>query len=167
MRWCWRVIGDGESDAQSGWTALIFAAEKGHVDCARLLIDTGADKDARNNVRRWVLLCRVALLKCIFHFFVFLTGLINSQVQVYDDLLLMFLLPGRFSRCLDPTLGMFPYLSVLSSLRENIFFMKLAYAENCFGCFDADIIHTQFGSTALEYAREGGHAAIVAMLTAT
>ena len=31
--------------------ALIHAAEKGKVDCARLLIDAGADKDYKNNVR--------------------------------------------------------------------------------------------------------------------
>jgi hypothetical protein len=27
------------------------AAEKGHADCVRLLLDAGADKNARNNVR--------------------------------------------------------------------------------------------------------------------
>ncbi len=27
------------------------AAENGHVDCARLLLDAGADKDAKTNVR--------------------------------------------------------------------------------------------------------------------
>ncbi len=40
-----------ESDSQTGWTALMRAAARGHADCARLLIDAGADKDARNNVR--------------------------------------------------------------------------------------------------------------------
>ena len=37
--------------AQRGWTALICAAMEGHADCARLLLDAGADKYARNKVR--------------------------------------------------------------------------------------------------------------------
>ena len=41
----------GESDSQLGFTALIRAAECGHVDCVRLLIDAGADKEAKNEVR--------------------------------------------------------------------------------------------------------------------
>jgi hypothetical protein len=38
--WC-------EFDSQQGWTALIWAARQGHVDCVRLLIDAGADKNAK------------------------------------------------------------------------------------------------------------------------
>ncbi len=37
--------------AQYGRTALIYAAMEGHADCARLLLDAGADKNAANNVR--------------------------------------------------------------------------------------------------------------------
>ncbi len=37
--------------AQRGNTALICAAENGHADCARLLLDAGADKNAKTNVR--------------------------------------------------------------------------------------------------------------------
>ncbi len=37
--------------AQWGWTALIVAAEKGRADCARLLLDAGADKEAKDKVR--------------------------------------------------------------------------------------------------------------------
>jgi hypothetical protein len=33
------------------------AAACGNADCLRLLIDAGADKDAKNNVRRQSLLC--------------------------------------------------------------------------------------------------------------
>ncbi len=36
---------------QNGYTALIEAAHKGHADCVRLLIDAGADKDAKDEVR--------------------------------------------------------------------------------------------------------------------
>jgi ankyrin repeat protein len=43
--------GGGKLDSQRGYTALICAAENGHADCVRLLIDAGADMDARNNVR--------------------------------------------------------------------------------------------------------------------
>jgi hypothetical protein len=32
-------------------TALLCAAEHGHVDCVRVLVECGADKEARNNVR--------------------------------------------------------------------------------------------------------------------
>ena len=37
--------------AQRGETALMMAAAKGRVDCARLLLDAGADKDAKKKVR--------------------------------------------------------------------------------------------------------------------
>ena len=37
--------------AQRGCTALIHAAANGHADCARLLLDAGADKDAKDYVR--------------------------------------------------------------------------------------------------------------------
>jgi hypothetical protein len=47
----------GDSESQGGWRALIYAAEYGHTGCARLLIDAGADKEAKNNVRRRSLLC--------------------------------------------------------------------------------------------------------------
>jgi ankyrin repeat protein len=35
--------------AQYGQTALMCAAESGHADCARLLLDAGADKNAKCN----------------------------------------------------------------------------------------------------------------------
>jgi ankyrin repeat protein len=44
-------LGGDESDSQGGFTALMFAASSGHADCVRLLIDAGADKEIRNNVR--------------------------------------------------------------------------------------------------------------------
>ncbi len=36
---------------QSGWTALMYAANKGHADCVRLLLNAGADKEVTNSVR--------------------------------------------------------------------------------------------------------------------
>ncbi len=39
-----------KSDSQSGDTALFSAAECGHADCVRLLIDAGADKEAKDKV---------------------------------------------------------------------------------------------------------------------
>ena len=36
---------------QYGWTALMRAASGGCADCVRLLIDAGADKDAKSKVR--------------------------------------------------------------------------------------------------------------------
>ena len=35
----------------------MFAARNGHADCARLLLDAGADKNAKNEVRASI--CRV------------------------------------------------------------------------------------------------------------
>ena len=52
--------------AQDGSTALISVAAYGRVDCARLLLDAGADTNAMNNVRvsvrrvcGWARVCRV------------------------------------------------------------------------------------------------------------
>ena len=39
------------NDTQDGSTALIRAAEYGRTDCVRLLVDGGADKDAKDIVR--------------------------------------------------------------------------------------------------------------------
>jgi hypothetical protein len=36
---------------QGGYTALVWAAIKGHVDCLRLLLDAGANANAKDNVR--------------------------------------------------------------------------------------------------------------------
>jgi hypothetical protein len=36
---------------QHGTTALIMVAGKGHLECARLLIDHGADKEAADKVK--------------------------------------------------------------------------------------------------------------------
>ena len=39
---------------QFGSTALFTAVVNGQADCLRLLIDSGADKDATDNVRRFI-----------------------------------------------------------------------------------------------------------------
>jgi hypothetical protein len=36
---------------QNGWTALLLTALAGHVDCARLLLDAGADQNVKHDVR--------------------------------------------------------------------------------------------------------------------
>ncbi len=43
--------------AQYGWTALMWAADQGHADCARLLLDAGADTETRDDVR--LLFCAI------------------------------------------------------------------------------------------------------------
>ena len=45
------VCGDGKINAQNGDTALTLAASNGHADCVHLLLEGGADKEAKNNVR--------------------------------------------------------------------------------------------------------------------
>ncbi len=55
FQWCRYVF--GQSDSQDGNTALIRAARKGHTDCARMLIDAGADKEAKDEVRCGSMLC--------------------------------------------------------------------------------------------------------------
>jgi hypothetical protein len=55
-----------EYDAQDGSTALMNASWKGRADCVRLLIDAGADKEARNNVRGRSLLCPGRVAHLIF-----------------------------------------------------------------------------------------------------
>jgi hypothetical protein len=45
-----RLCGGG-FESQHGNTALICTALQDQLDCARLLIDAGADKEARNDVR--------------------------------------------------------------------------------------------------------------------
>ncbi len=43
---------DGNPRArQGGFTALLRAASNGHTDCVRLLIERGADKEAKTSVR--------------------------------------------------------------------------------------------------------------------
>ena len=65
--WLRRCTGGKSSPyEQKGHTALMRAAEQGHAECARLLIDAGADKNAKANVRRWSLICRDTLLHCFF-----------------------------------------------------------------------------------------------------
>ena len=46
----WRHIGI-HARAQIGMTALMCAASGGHADCMRLLLDAGADKELKDNVR--------------------------------------------------------------------------------------------------------------------
>jgi ankyrin repeat protein len=51
--------------AQNGSTALILAADNGHTGFVRMLLDAGADKDAKNSVR---------VLDLWLHAFVFFSG---------------------------------------------------------------------------------------------
>ena len=43
-------FGNGAFISQLGYTALIKAAKNGHIECVRLLLDAGADKDAADQV---------------------------------------------------------------------------------------------------------------------
>jgi ankyrin repeat protein len=48
--------------AQEGWTTLSLASLNGQTDCVRLLLESGADKDAKNNVRCVFSFCMFALV---------------------------------------------------------------------------------------------------------
>jgi ankyrin repeat protein len=61
-----------ESNAQLGRTALVIAAARGHADCVRMLIDAGADKDAKDRVCigpcfSKVLSYLIIIIDCSFH----------------------------------------------------------------------------------------------------
>jgi hypothetical protein len=51
VRWRWRCVRGGKFVYQIGWTALMCAAERGYIDCIRLLIDAGAETETKCNVR--------------------------------------------------------------------------------------------------------------------
>ena len=102
IEWRWRCLCDGGiSDLQDGNTALMWAAEEGHADCARLLIDSGADKNVKSNVRRRSLfsgtpsrfLLFFLSLDLILHYssppIICLTIFVNTPIiQIYHDLYL-------------------------------------------------------------------------------
>jgi hypothetical protein len=50
--------------AQYEMTALMWAAYNGHADCVRLLMEVGADKEARDKVRGWFQLPRLRMSQC-------------------------------------------------------------------------------------------------------
>jgi hypothetical protein len=41
----------GEFESQDSYSVLVCSASEGHAECVRLLIDAGADKDAKCDVR--------------------------------------------------------------------------------------------------------------------
>jgi ankyrin repeat protein len=90
-----------ESDSQSGWTALINAGYMGHAECVRLLIDAGANKDARNNVRRRCLICVSRLshfsYELCFYLLVTICNFLISNGTLSCSLIPGFLLCSFFS----------------------------------------------------------------------
>ena len=48
---------EAERTARSGATALMRACEEGHIEAARLLVDKGADLNARENESAWTRVC--------------------------------------------------------------------------------------------------------------
>ena len=48
---CFSLRRRGFARAQDGWTPLMWAAEKGRMDCMRLLLDARADPHTKTNVR--------------------------------------------------------------------------------------------------------------------
>jgi hypothetical protein len=60
---------------QNGYTALMWAADKGQASCVRLLLDAGANKDLKDNVRdvyRFASLFHLSFLSgIVFLYFLF------------------------------------------------------------------------------------------------
>ncbi len=52
--------------AQYEMTALLWATYNGHADCVQLLMEVGADKEARDKVRGWFQLPRLRMSQCFF-----------------------------------------------------------------------------------------------------
>ena len=52
VRFLLRSAWGDDSHSQNGETSLFRAAANSHEDCVRLLLDAGADQDAKNIVRR-------------------------------------------------------------------------------------------------------------------
>ena len=46
---------------QEGFTALMYAAQKGHTNCLKALLEAGEDKEAKSNVRWYVWTCDARL----------------------------------------------------------------------------------------------------------
>ncbi len=55
-----------EYHKQAGYTALIHAAKNGRLDCVRLLVERGANREARSGVR--LMPCRCTLYMLFFAF---------------------------------------------------------------------------------------------------
>jgi hypothetical protein len=76
---CGAVCGD-ESDSQYGLTPLMRAAACGRVDCARLLIDSRANKQATDWVRCWLLL---GWSTSIALYFLYTAALLSSILSAF------------------------------------------------------------------------------------
>ncbi len=66
-----RCRGAHTSQTQNGNTALIHAAWSGHSDCVRLLLESGVDKDVKNNVRSMSFLSIQSALQRFYAFLLF------------------------------------------------------------------------------------------------
>jgi ankyrin repeat protein len=116
-----RYVSGGKFDSQGGYTALMWAAGNGHADCVRLLIDAGADKEAKDHVR--VGRCFVEAPSRLFLFFFSSLFIVRHSSPS----------ASRLSRCLNdsPTIRVYHNLSLnvslllLSSLAVTNFLISL------------------------------------------
>jgi len=76
---------------KDGVTALIFASIKGHVDVVKVLLDEGADKEAKDNVSQAPPLSCFFLLQTAHRSVSFLTAESSSTFLVFVFLLFTFL----------------------------------------------------------------------------
>jgi ankyrin repeat protein len=78
--------------SQDGWTALMLAASRDRVDCVRLLLDAGADKEAKNDVRASAVVWEGALLLMVVMFWLCLEHAIPSLFLflIFEVLIIFF-----------------------------------------------------------------------------
>ena len=85
---------------QDGSTALICAAESGHADCVQLLLNAGADKNAKDEVRVGLLRLRLFAVLQVFLFALFLVRQLSGANHFGARMIIAFL---RCIFCLDWT----------------------------------------------------------------
>ena len=54
---CERVCAHSPPLLQDGWTSLMLAARNGHTEAVTLLLSKGAELEAKDKVRRWMMSC--------------------------------------------------------------------------------------------------------------
>jgi ankyrin repeat protein len=134
----------GPFSAQYGWTALIWAARYGYAECVRLLLDAGADKNAKTDVRasRSGPLCFYA---CLYK---------GSSLH-----LIIRAIQSFFMRCIFPS-----YVFCRYVIREYLLLPRCPHLHFAFQFFALCLRFAQNGKTALDWAKQNGKHDVARMI---